>query len=471
MFLQIVRDIFHQCSIQQLRQKYLLYTFRNFIIIGLLDSTKVQKYLKYDFLLGSSFSAYVSKFRTLYELTSFFYYIKFFSFQYTNITFKMDPRCRLVCFFMLSTWLPLADAVSIDDNTTSYIQSCITTYEENHQNTFFDNIILPPMNFDVHMDENMQRTTFLPKLILWCPMTMHRLKIMCPKHHTTLKATYWQCKNDIWRQPRLVYDMNGNILLVSRMYICSRECRFLSSDTQVLDMISNLIYVPFTLFHKCGYTDTLKEHINGQICVGVSFSQIQTSISETHGSYFCRKLYVVCKKILIKKGKTLSNYVKDKLLDEMVQHYLYTAPSSELLIDIFLDNFEKHKNVFEECMKSLTAESISTDHTFKISKNIRIHDLENHWSKQYESVLIIMNEDGQVIAWTFTKSQSFEEVRPLFEQLRDRLLADGRHLTTAYVDISCRWRQKLQSVFGVGIDVKLDLFHAVKRIVGTVLKR
>lgn len=80
----------------------------------------------------------------------------------------------------------------------------------------------------------------------------------------------------------------------------------------------------------------------------------------------------------------------------------------------------------------------------------------------------MLNEKGQVAAWQFTNSTSFEEVFPLLSNLKEKIdLSEGRKLII-YVDNCCK---KLQEIFGKDILVKLDVFHAVQRITRAMSKR
>ncbi len=42
---------------------------------------------------------------------------------------------------------------------------------------------------------------------------------------------------------------------------------------------------------------------------------------------------------------------------------------------------------------------------------------------------------------------------------------------TIYIDNCCQWRFKLQEVFGITCQVKLDIFHAIQRIVQKIPKK
>ncbi len=83
----------------------------------------------------------------------------------------------------------------------------------------------------------------------------------------------------------------------------------------------------------------------------------------------------------------------------------------------------------------------------------------------------MLNECGQVVVWQLTKGTSFEKVRTLLTNLYAR---GNNKLTTPtnfYIDNCCAWRGKLKEVFGENVEVKLDLFHAIQRIIKTIPKR
>ena len=57
-------------------------------------------------------------------------------------------------------------------------------------------------------------------------------------------------------------------------------------------------------------------------------------------------------------------------------------------------------------------------------------------------------------------------------QLVNRLKKKGKNLTEFYIiDNCCSWRAKFQDVFGNEFCVRLDVFHAVKRISDKIPKR
>lgn len=159
--------------------------------------------------------------------------------------------------------------------------------------------------------------------------------------------------------------------------------------------------------------------------------------------------------------------------DDMTSSHLpctYAAPSDDFLQYIFLSDFQERMVYFDQAMRNTLASSISVDQTFKVGKNIGVKD-RGHWTKQYTSLFIVLNEKGQVVSWAFTKSTKFEEIRLLMCDVRDRLQKKGHSLRRAYLDNCCKWKAQLRSVFGPGLEIRLDLFHAVQRITSAVPKR
>lgn len=81
-----------------------------------------------------------------------------------------------------------------------------------------------------------------------------------------------------------------------------------------------------------------------------------------------------------------------------------------------------------------------------------------------------MNELGQVIQWQLTSTESFDEVRHMFSDLKERFEREGIKLEGVFIDNYCKWRTVINYVLPEA-PVKLDLFHAVQRIVKKVPKK
>ena len=74
-----------------------------------------------------------------------------------------------------------------------------------------------------------------------------------------------------------------------------------------------------------------------------------------------------------------------------------------------------------------------------------------------------MNEAREVVAWRLTKTTGHEEVKDLLESLNSRI--SNNALIYVIVDDCCKEKKLHKSIFGLDVEVKLDLFHALQRVV------
>ena len=113
-------------------------------------------------------------------------------------------------------------------------------------------------------------------------------------------------------------------------------------------------------------------------------------------------------------------------------------------------------------MSQIQAECLSCDHTFKLASHIGIYH-NGKWIPQYDSLFIMQNEIGEILFWQLTMGTSYASVCDGIEQLKHRNLDKMKLIM---IDNCCMWRKS----FGDQVKVKLDIFHAVKRI-STVLSK
>ena len=115
---------------------------------------------------------------------------------------------------------------------------------------------------------------------------------------------------------------------------------------------------------------------------------------------------------------------------------------------------------------------LSCDHTFSSVANIgSVRKSDGKWMKQYHGLFCVLNSDGEVLTWKFTRSVAFDDIQQQLSLLNDRFTQAGRIVEEFYIDICCSWRKKLQDIFGPQLKVQLDLFHAVQRISKKIPKR
>ena len=151
---------------------------------------------------------------------------------------------------------------------------------------------------------------------------------------------------------------------------------------------------------------------------------------------------------------------------------LSECPSNNVITNLFVASFLMDEHTYLQDVDRVSIGStVSFDHTFKIASNIGYYRNDKVWVTQYDSLFLVMNGNGQVVAWQFTKGTSFELVRNLLDGLVRHSHKQNQTVATVYVDDCCKLRKKIQSVFGSDTRVKLDLFHTVQRITKTFFKK
>ena len=93
--------------------------------------------------------------------------------------------------------------------------------------------------------------------------------------------------------PRLVFDVGENILLVQRFYICKAGHRYLSTSPEIMHSIPQRIQLtcfPIRVFHKTACTLELIDMANSWVCHGVNFLQMADSIANMNYKTYYRKL-------------------------------------------------------------------------------------------------------------------------------------------------------------------------------------
>ena len=84
---------------------------------------------------------------------------------------------------------------------------------------------------------------------------------------------------------------------------------------------------------------------------------------------------------------------------------------------------------------------LSCDHIFKTVSNIGIVRSDGKWVGQYNGLFCVLNSDGEVLTWKLTKDLKFHMIEYQLNELNQRLLSQGKHVTEFYVDNCCSWRQ------------------------------
>ena len=318
----------------------------------------------------------------------------------------------------------------------------------------------------------------LPHVICWHPLIQFPLLTdsleACPvdKCKGKLQFHEWACGQSKGKQPRLLHDIQHTVLLAGAIYKCTEgQHTIYSTDPLILQKIG-VAHLPFFLLHRSGFTRIFVHCVVSLAHEGLNIKAIARhiqSLREEYASELILKLMKECRCI----GKELTQSEIDSLTaSTSVSSIAQPFPSNDIIARCFIIHFQQNEDIYTAHMMNLSiTKSIRLDHTFKVASNIGYLRPDGRWVTQYGSVLMVLNEEGEVVTWQFTNSTSIDEVQPLLCSLKERIkVSEGTHLTI-YVDNCCHVRSKLKSIFGNDTIVKLDIFHAIQRITRVMSKK
>lgn len=352
------------------------------------------------------------------------------------------------------------------DEVERYINKLIEEFQGTPQDFKFSSVIHPPFP----RNESTKGEFFLPKVLIWSPQEHFGVQMKCPVHGNNLRPLKWtntvSGKKD--HDARLVYDIQGNIILVQRIYYCVRGRISHSLRSTSLDVLNSLpgsiqAYFPLELFQRSGCTKNLLQYIETQVLQGVNFLKISEGLASLNFQAFCRQRQIYLAALI--ENNVITD---DSSCSEFYSNSLFAFPSNDQIINLFLNAFKTKKHLYEIDMKRVSATALSCDHTFKISRNIGlVREEDNKFVTQFNQLFIALNENGEVLAWRLTKSTAFSEIKDILIDIKRRLELSDSKLDVICVDDYCHVRNKYNSIF-TDVEVKLDLFHACQRVVRTV---
>ena len=332
----------------------------------------------------------------------------------------------------------------------------------------------------------MAKIHFLPWVLLWDPSTQTpfvKVGLECPVCHCKVIKKTWRTGYTQGKDPRILYSFDKAILLLGATYLCQNKHETISYDPRISAYYKSKSSLPFILGHRCGFTREFFNNLVSHLSQGISFQGLEQLIRNSHKTFFVnyemrfwatlQTTYAINAKDNVAAraaaGKCIATV--ENLINEAYNIIALRNPGRHVLHDGFLQWFFENEEYYVQQIADTTVdECISFDHTFKLASNIGYWRPDGKWVPQYDSVCFVMNENGQVITWRFTRQTSFEQISPNLSQLKERLKQQGKEIKIVAIDNCCQLRQKIQQVFGPQVRVTLDLFHATARIIRTLRK-
>ena len=171
---------------------------------------------------------------------------------------RMRPRIPAACIpvFLVIAMLSCIQGILLGKEEEILLRQLIQEFINSPKDGRFDRVIEIPY----------ASAKLIPKVFLWCPMRHNDITIFCPHHGCPLRAAGWTDKLDDSRtdprNPRLIYDLNGNLILVQAYYECSLllsgnekpRHRYLSASAEVMSQLPPHIVrlFPIILQQRCG---------------------------------------------------------------------------------------------------------------------------------------------------------------------------------------------------------------------------
>ena len=315
----------------------------------------------------------------------------------------------------------------------------------------------------------------LPLVILWNPaISLPNIfpdqSIICPECDLPAPCVYWNDGSMACRQPRILHSMDDMVYLVSSIHSCANGHRTLSHDERILTSLPKWIVIPFILFHKSGVTLDLLNSCNAMCKQGVNMHTVESIVADRRWIFFCQRKE--------KYHYAVQEYQSHHPLDEVPDFPDFETlgmnhlPSNDLICRCFLTDFlENERFYLQDIQQSTASKYISLDHTFRVASNIGYMRKDKKWVSLYNSLFMVLNEEGKILTWQLTNSTSFAHIEGLVLSLQQRFKEGGANVEFIAIDNCCQWRNKLERVFGSHDKIVLDVFHAVQRVTRKIPKR
>ena len=302
--------------------------------------------------------------------------LQFFTWSFCETVDKMKSSSVAVCVFF--SLLVTSSLAVIPTVWSDYIATVCRTFE------------VSPTSSVVQSQVQICATTtgvqnpllhLMPHIIIWAPgeqfphLFPNGLK--CPKCHnenadesSPLCAVGWRDGRGPARsEPRKIHGTDGVVLLVGRVYKCTKQGHeILSYNAGLLQQIPTAYLVPFQLWHRTGFTPDLMMLIESLVTAGVSLSGIRDMLFRKR----CLHYNTVKSRFSTLRNMLLPHDISQvpfPTFDEWSAYFPSLVPSRHAISACFLASFWKKAHLYKLHMQRVSTDNqdgwLSCDHTFK----------------------------------------------------------------------------------------------------------
>lgn len=208
----------------------------------------------------------------------------------------------------------------------------------------------------------------MPTFILWAPLEQYPTNYCCPKCKEIgvgLKPVRWQCSSNPQAAPRKIHGVDGPIILVGRVYKCTKGDEVLAYHPGLLAQVPVQEVIPFALWHRTGFSSNLLELVHSLVLAGVSISAITETLQRNRYRVFfqMKRLYHSMHAHLNAPEMPFPSVTE---YEQMLGTEM--TPSRHSTGNVFLQSFWKKEMLYVNAMKGTTVKEddgwLSCDHTF-----------------------------------------------------------------------------------------------------------
>ena len=246
-------------------------------------------------------------------------------------------RKRKLVLFHLLLNLTIVSCILLGKKEGEYLREVLKEFECVPDNGRYDRIITAPY----------RQAALIPKIFIWCPLRHYGITVLCPVHGCPLKVGRWtdlpDSTNANPRYPRLIYDISGNVILVQAFYECSKRLpenvmfghRYLSASKEVLRLLPGRVAKEFPIImqQRCGFTLRLYDYLITGIYQGQNFMKLSEGIASMNYREYLRN----------------NRDITEETVDVLRNSPFTSYPSNDKLMDLFLMQFERNKEMYGMC--------------------------------------------------------------------------------------------------------------------------
>ena len=250
-------------------------------------------------------------------------------------------------------------------------------------------------------------------VIIWSPLEQFSGFISndCPKCRIDGKCSQlvhsdWTDGHSSDTRPRLLYCVNSNVILVSRIYSCPNEHRVLGHHADIVHRFTvagKISMLLFRLWHVAGFTVNFMDYVDHACATGTPMLQTERMIACNRARHF----YALKQKY--QQLQSSSSLLPFPEFDDDAFSFWKMSPKRHAISSCFLLYFWQWERTYHACLSQTSLcpgqSWLSCDHTFKSVSNIgAVRQADMHWIKQYAGLFCVLNANGEVLSWKMAKS-------------------------------------------------------------------